>query len=57
MCEYCEENNTYKDGIGDWTCYINDKDNKWHIYTEEFKDEYSDFEVNYCPNCGRKLNR
>jgi len=56
MCEYCEENNTYKDGIGDWTCYINDRDNKWHIYTEEFKDEYSDFEVNFCPNCGRKLN-
>nr|DAF89789.1 MAG TPA: zinc ribbon domain protein [Siphoviridae sp. cteLh2] len=55
MCEYCDTNNTYKAGISDWTCYFNEKDNKWHVYTEVFRNEYSDFEVNYCPNCGRSL--
>lgn len=56
-CLYCSEDNTYKDGIGDWICYKNPKDELWYVYTEMFRCEYSEFQVNYCPNCGRILNK
>lgn len=55
MCEYCDETNTREDGQGDWIIYYDAKKKHHKLYTEQFRDEYSEFEVNYCPMCGRKL--
>jgi len=55
MCEYCDKNNKRTDGQGDWIVYYDAKEECYKLYTEQFRNEYSEFKVKYCPECGRNL--
>jgi hypothetical protein len=52
-CEYCEEGNTEDNSRGS-DCVIY-KDNKYYLYIEHFRNEKYFIPINYCPECGVKL--
>ena len=57
MCEYCNENKSYKKRLYDCDdeIFINDK-NKLNVYVDCEEYQYNiEIKINYCPMCGRKL--
>lgn len=55
MCEYCDKGNT-EDGLrGSDGIYYDVAEQKYYLYIEHFRNEKYYLEVNFCPECGLKL--
>lgn len=55
MCDYCSSKNTDENLRGEDGVYYDRKKSKHYLYIEHFFKEIYRLEVNYCPECGRKL--
>lgn len=55
MCEYCSETNTEDYISGGDGIVFNAREQVYNIYVEHFRNEKHWIPVNYCPQCGRKL--
>jgi len=58
MCDYCDEQylgfeRTDFSGI-DGIMY-DKEESKYYLVIEHFKNEINSVEINYCPQCGKKL--
>ncbi len=55
MCEYCDKNNKEESLRGDDGVVYDEKESRHYLFIEHFYREVYRIEVNYCPECGRKL--
>ncbi len=56
MCNYCSKNNVRKDAEdGDCIVY-SEKEKRYYLLAEHCRNEVIRIEVEYCPQCGQKLN-
>lgn len=54
-CEYCDKDNVEDDIRGSDGVVYNAAEDKYYLYIEHFRNERNWVEVNYCPECGVKL--
>jgi hypothetical protein len=55
MCDYCHEENSLENLSGLDGVLFDKEEGKHFLYIEHFRNEKYKIEVNYCPECGRKL--
>lgn len=57
-CELCSNINNYinyKPGSQTEAIFHDMKNNKYILVLEQFRNEYAELKIKYCPNCGRNL--